>query len=96
VRSGFTVDELLVEDGQVTGIRGRDRDSPAMVERAPLVVGADGRHSLVARTVQPARYHERDPLEAGYYAYWSGVGATAFEVYARPNRSFAATRPTMD
>ena len=26
VREGFTVDEIVIEDGRVTGIRGRDRD----------------------------------------------------------------------
>jgi 2-polyprenyl-6-methoxyphenol hydroxylase-like FAD-dependent oxidoreductase len=61
-----------------------------------VVVGADGRHSLVARTVGPEQYHEKPPLLAGYYAYWSGLPMDGrFETYVRPNRGFAAW-PTND
>ena len=57
---------------------------------------ADGRHSLVARTVGPEQYHEKPPLLAGYYAYWSGLPMDGrFETYVRPNRGFAAW-PTND
>jgi 2-polyprenyl-6-methoxyphenol hydroxylase-like FAD-dependent oxidoreductase len=66
------------------GIRGRAAGGAAVVERAPLVIGADGRHSLVARAVQAAEYHVGPPLEAGYRAYYSGVPTEAFEVYIRP------------
>ena len=91
VRQGFGVDELLVEDGRVTGIRAADR-----VERAAVVVGADGRHSLVARAVGPEQYHEKPPLLAGYYAYWSGLPMSGrYETYVREDRAFAAW-PTHD
>jgi 2-polyprenyl-6-methoxyphenol hydroxylase-like FAD-dependent oxidoreductase len=59
LREGFTVDELVADDGTVTGIRGHEKGGPAMTENARVVIGADGRHSLVARTVQPERYNER-------------------------------------
>jgi 2-polyprenyl-6-methoxyphenol hydroxylase-like FAD-dependent oxidoreductase len=86
VRQGFPVDEVLVEDGRVVGIRG-----PGGTVRADVVIGADGRHSLVARTVRPEAYHEKPPLLAGYYAYWSGVPmAGRFETYVREDRGFAA------
>jgi 2-polyprenyl-6-methoxyphenol hydroxylase-like FAD-dependent oxidoreductase len=86
VRTGFGVDELLVEDGRVTGIRAGDR-----TERAAVVVGADGRHSLVARAVRPEQYHEKPPLLAGYYAYWSGLPMGGrYETYVREDRAFAA------
>ena len=52
VREGFTVDEVLVEDGRVTGIRAA-RSGHTVTERARVVVGADGRNSLVAKAVQP-------------------------------------------
>jgi 2-polyprenyl-6-methoxyphenol hydroxylase-like FAD-dependent oxidoreductase len=86
VRTGFTVDELLVEDGRVTGVRG-----PGGTERAGVVVGADGRHSLVARLVRPEQYHEKPPLLAAYYAYWSGLPMSGrYETYVREDRAFAA------
>jgi 2-polyprenyl-6-methoxyphenol hydroxylase-like FAD-dependent oxidoreductase len=91
VRQGFSVEEVLVEDGRVTGIRGGGR-----AERAAVVVGADGRHSLLARAVKPEQYHQKPPLLAGYYAYWSGLPMHGrFESYARPDRGFSAW-PTHD
>ncbi len=61
-----------------------------------MVVGADGRHSLVARTVRPEQYHEKPPLLAGYYAYWSGLPMSGrYETYVREDRAFAAW-PTHD
>jgi flavin-dependent dehydrogenase len=90
VRQGFAVDDLLVEHGRTAGIRGHTSGGAAIVERAPLVIGADGRHSLVANIVQPDEYHVRPALEVGYYAYWSGLPTTTFDVYIRPYRSFAA------
>lgn len=96
VREAFTVTGLLTGDGRVTGIRGHGRDRKTVTEHARVVIGADGRHSLVARTVAPEQYHERPPLLAGYYAYWSGVRAAGrFETYIRPGRGFAMW-PTND
>jgi 2-polyprenyl-6-methoxyphenol hydroxylase-like FAD-dependent oxidoreductase len=95
VRQDFSVDELVFEDGRVAGIRGRAMDGPVVEERAPLVVGADGRHSLVARSVEPEQYRTQTPLEAGYYAYFSGLPSDTFDVYVRPGRQLAAL-PTHD
>jgi 2-polyprenyl-6-methoxyphenol hydroxylase-like FAD-dependent oxidoreductase len=61
-----------------------------------VVVGADGRHSSVARAVAPEQYHERPPLLCGYYSYWSGLPMGGrFETWVRPDRAFAAW-PTHD
>ncbi|MGH8900782.1 MAG: NAD(P)/FAD-dependent oxidoreductase [Egibacteraceae bacterium] len=95
LRQAFTVDQLLIEDGQVTGIRGHAKGGASVIERARVVVGADGRYSVVAKSVQPVRYHERPPLEASYYAYWSGVPTDGFEGYIRPDRACGAI-PTHD
>ena len=48
-----TVTGLLREDGRVVGARLRDREAEYDV-RSRVVVGADGRHSLVAREVAAA------------------------------------------
>jgi flavin-dependent dehydrogenase len=96
VRERFTVSEVLVEDGRVVGVRGRGTGGRNVVERARVVVGADGLHSLVARTVRPEQYHEKPRLLCGYYAYWSGLPMGGrFETYDRPGRAFAAW-PTND
>jgi 2-polyprenyl-6-methoxyphenol hydroxylase-like FAD-dependent oxidoreductase len=97
LREGFTVAELVADDGTVTGIRGHEKGGPAMTENARVVIGADGRHSLVARTVQPERYNERRSHLAMYYAYWSDLPATGFDttVRAEHRRGWAAA-PTHD
>jgi 2-polyprenyl-6-methoxyphenol hydroxylase-like FAD-dependent oxidoreductase len=95
VREGFTVEEVLAGDGRVTGIRGRDQGGASVVERARVVVGADGRNSAVAKAVGPAQYEDRPPLTAGYYSYWSNLPADTFEAYSRPGRGWAVC-PTND
>src|SRR5215471_11655634 len=49
VRENFSVDRLTIDSGRVTGIRGRMRNDGAatVTESARLVVGADGKRSLV-------------------------------------------------
>jgi 2-polyprenyl-6-methoxyphenol hydroxylase-like FAD-dependent oxidoreductase len=96
IREGFTVEEILVEDGAVVGIKGHAKDGETFIERARVVIGADGRHSLVAEAVEPDQYNEKQTLLAAYYSYWSGLPTNGrFETYIRPNRGFAAA-PTHD
>jgi 2-polyprenyl-6-methoxyphenol hydroxylase-like FAD-dependent oxidoreductase len=91
LREGFAVDELLVSDGRVTGIRGRQKNGPAITTTAPLVIGADGRHSVVAKAVSAEMYGERPTLQGGYYAYWSGLRmGGCFETHIGNRCGFAA------
>src|SRR5947199_192560 len=55
IREGFTVEQVLIEDGRVVGIKGRSQASGTITERAQVVVGADGRHSLVAEATSECR-----------------------------------------
>lgn len=96
IRERFTVEELVVDDGRVTGIRGHATGGRTVTEHARVVVGADGRHSLVAEAVRPEQYHEKSQLQGSYYSYWSGLPMDGrFETYIRPGRGFAAW-PTND
>jgi flavin-dependent dehydrogenase len=96
VREGFTVEEVLIENGRVVGVRGHSRGMGTVTERARVVVGADGRHSLLAEAVQPQSYSERPPLLAGYYTYWSGLPMNGrYETYIRSHRGFGVA-PTHD
>lgn len=89
VREGVHVDDLLIDAGRVVGIKGRTADGRANFSRATVVVGADGRNSLVARLVQAEEYNARPPLLAAYYSYWSGLPMNGrFEVFVRPDRGF--------
>ena len=81
----------------MTGIRGHAKGGSTVTERARVVVGADGKHSLVAKAVQPERYNEVPRLAPVYYAYWSGLPVEGFETYIRAEdgRGWAAI-PTHD
>ena len=95
VRQGFSVEDVLVEDGAVVGVRGKDADGSAATERAKVVVGADGRNSAVAKAVRPDQYNEKPAVTPAFYSYWSGVGSSGFEVFVRPPFGMAAF-PTHD
>ena len=90
IREGFSVDEVTIEHGRVTGIAGHGADGERMTARARVVIGADGRNSVVARSVGAEEYNARPPLLAAYYSYWSGLPMGGrFETYIRPQRGFA-------
>jgi 2-polyprenyl-6-methoxyphenol hydroxylase-like FAD-dependent oxidoreductase len=95
VRQGFTVKELLWEDGRVVGIRGRDASGTIVEERAAIVIGADGTNSFVARAVGAPTYHERPTETINVYSYWRDVDLDRIELYTRPSRFFVAL-PTND
>jgi flavin-dependent dehydrogenase len=96
VRPAFTVDGVLMDGERVAGIRGHARGGATIQERARLVVGADGRRSLVARAVAAPEYRARPALACAYYTYWSDVPhEEAFEAYYPPRRVIIAF-PTND
>jgi len=87
VREGFLVEEILVENGRAVGIRGRSKHGAPVIERAQIVVGADGRRSTVARAVRAQQYGEKPPLLGAHYSYWSGLPTNGvYEVYSRDRR----------
>ena len=88
LRERFTVHDLLWEAGRVAGIRGRTHSGTIVTEHARIVIGADGAHSLVAKTVQAARYNEHPALTFGYYSYFSGVPVQGNEVWLRPAHAY--------
>ncbi len=98
LREGFTVEEVLLSGDEVSGIRGHEKGGPDVTERARVVIGADGRHSLVAKTVRPDQYHERPSRQVMYYAYWSGLPAEGFDVTVRAEskRGWAAVQTHED
>jgi 2-polyprenyl-6-methoxyphenol hydroxylase-like FAD-dependent oxidoreductase len=95
VREAFSVGSVVVEDDMVVGIRGRGPDGVEVVERARVVIGADGRGSHVARAVTPEEYNTKPKLQWSYYTYFSGLPVNGFETTIRPNRGWAAI-PTND
>ena len=97
LRDAFSVDEVLFDDGRVSGIGGHARGGARVTERARVVIGADGMHSLVAKAVRPRRYHEVPRLTPLYYAYWSDLPVDEFKTYERSEHGRGwATSPTHD
>lgn len=87
LRDGFSVQELIIEDGRVVGLRGRSADGGTVAERARIVIGADGLRSLVARTVQPQIYNAVPGFNCGYYSYFSGLGLNNTTLVMREGRA---------
>ena len=83
VRPAFNVFEYIIENGTVVGIHGRTQTGGTVLERAPLVIGADGRNSGLARAVNAPVYNQVPPLLCYYFSYWSGVATEPFELYVR-------------
>ncbi len=83
LRESFSVQELLIDGGQVTGIRGRAAGGPTVNETAHIVIGADGMRSIVARSVQAEVYEAFPRIACYYYAYWSGLSSEGIELYPR-------------
>ncbi|MCZ7567113.1 MAG: FAD-dependent monooxygenase [Ardenticatenaceae bacterium] len=80
VRERFSVTDLLEENGRVIGVAGKDLGSGAVEQfRTPLVAGADGIHSFVARRVGADIYYSHPPEQCHYYAFYHN-----FEPVAEP------------
>jgi 2-polyprenyl-6-methoxyphenol hydroxylase-like FAD-dependent oxidoreductase len=95
VREDYTVNEVLYEHDKVAGIRGSAHGGHPAEERAQIVIGADGVHSLVARAVRAPEYDSRPVLACSYYSYFSGVQGGDIEMYLRDNCAFLGC-PTND
>ncbi|HXE59021.1 MAG TPA: NAD(P)/FAD-dependent oxidoreductase [Gemmatimonadales bacterium] len=95
LREGVNVTDLCWDGDRVVGVVGRTRTGTRFVEGARIVVGADGRHSSVARRVQAPRYHAHPTLTCNYYAYWDGVPVAGAELHQR-DRRFLVAVPTHD
>ena len=93
LREGVTVEELLTDGDRVVGVRGRTPGGRVLRETASIVIGADGRNSVVARAAGAAVYDARPTLTCAYYAYWEGVDLDGVELYPRPGRMIV-TSPT--
>jgi 2-polyprenyl-6-methoxyphenol hydroxylase-like FAD-dependent oxidoreductase len=78
LREGFTVENLIWNEDRVVGLSAHGRDG-RIEERAHVVIGADGVHSLVAKAVNAPEYDVKPPLATYYYSYFSGFDADDLE-----------------
>lgn len=85
-RAGATVVErtkvtalLRAVDGRVCGVCAHTPDGTAIDIAAPLVIGADGINSTVARLAAAPITHRAEHTTAITYGYWSGLDADGYE-----------------
>jgi flavin-dependent dehydrogenase len=96
LREGFTVERFFGDGEAISGICARESAGGSRVtERARMTIGADGRNSLLARTVDAPRYREAPAVLCYYFSYWSGVPCDGLEMYLR-DRRMIFTFPTND
>jgi flavin-dependent dehydrogenase len=95
VRERYAIQELLADGNRVTGVRGRSESGAISTEQARITIGADGQHSLVARTVDAPMYKPKPIVSCAYYTYWSGVPLPSFQLFIR-DRCTAIAFPTND
>jgi geranylgeranyl reductase family protein len=77
----FTVTEVHLEDGQITGVSGivggKRSGNDTLTFTAPLTIGAGGYNCPVARTITEAHDEpmvDKDHYCGAYREYWTGVG----------------------
>jgi 2-polyprenyl-6-methoxyphenol hydroxylase-like FAD-dependent oxidoreductase len=85
----------LFDGDTVIGIRGHQRQGAPVEERARIVIGADGIHSLVAKQVRAPEYDPRPIAACAYYSYFSDVQQDDIELYVREHCAFGGV-PTND
>jgi flavin-dependent dehydrogenase len=94
LKEGVSVDSLITEAGRVVGVEGHTSEG-AFEARGRIVVGADGRHSIVAREVDPPMVKDGGFASAGYYTYFRGLELDAVETYLHKDL-FCVVIPTND
>ncbi len=96
VRHGVALVGLtFAHDRRVTGASIRDTRGAIYNVSADLVIGADGRHSSVARFVGADTYRRSQHNTATIYGYFSGLGNRGFRWFYRPGIGAGAI-PTND
>ncbi len=89
------VDLRRGDDGEVTGVVLRDHRTGTRSAVTPLVIGADGTRSAVARLVGSTLQHSGSHASAVLYGYWSGFPSDGYEWFYHPQLT-AGTIPTND
>lgn len=72
IRTGTSLRELVWDEGRVVGVV-CESDGRRSAERARIVIGADGKRSKVAASVEAKSYNERPSVAFWYYNYFEGL-----------------------
>lgn len=95
LREEFVVRELLTEGGRVTGVKGQQKGGSSARLGSRIVIGADGKKSLVARSVGATKYEDVPPQAFYYYAYSPELPVDCLEGHWR-HHQFVLAIPTND
>lgn len=89
VREHVSFRKAVWDGGRVVGAE-CVADGRVFVERAALVVGADGRHSSVARSVGAGVVRDGGSFGCQFYGYWGGVPDEGARVFVGGGRAVLA------
>ena len=89
------LDLLRAGDGRVHGVTIAGPTGEVLRIDADMVIGADGRHSTVARLAGAEPYRTATRSSGVIYGYWSGLDVDGYHWYYRPEVSLGAI-PTND
>jgi 2-polyprenyl-6-methoxyphenol hydroxylase-like FAD-dependent oxidoreductase len=105
LREGASFRQPVWEDGRVVGAEFGSRNGGAgcssrsngggFTERAALIVGADGRHSAVARHVGAEPVRDAGTFGCQFYGYWRGLPNTGTQIFVGDGQAVLAY-PTHD
>jgi len=98
LREGASFRRALWADGRVVGAEfggGSRADGSGFAERAALVIGADGRHSAVARHVGAHPVRDAGTYGCQFYGYWPGLPDTGTQIFVGGGQAVLAY-PTHD
>lgn len=84
---GVTMRRPLFERGNVVGIEAVTSAGAPVELRAPLVVGADGKRSRLARQVGAGFSRHHQGTTCTFYAYWRGFDAGHTHLFVRDGRT---------
>ncbi|MBM3948410.1 MAG: FAD-dependent monooxygenase [SAR202 cluster bacterium] len=94
LRDECSVRELVVEDGRVVGICGTTKEGATFTEQARIAVGADGKHSVVARAGKAPAYSQHASRSCFYYTFWEDLPCDGYEVYWPEGKRYILKIPT--
>jgi 2-polyprenyl-6-methoxyphenol hydroxylase-like FAD-dependent oxidoreductase len=83
VRETCSLVELSSQSDRISGVLLRDKHTGGLSrESAALIIGADGKHSKVARLAGAAERRTGAPATFACYAYWDGLPVKGGEIYS--------------
>ena len=102
LREGSSLQQVVQEDGRAVGavFGGRATGSGSgsgstFTERAALIIGADGRHSTVARQVGAKPVRDAGTFGCQFYGYWRGLPNVGTQIFVGGGQAVLAY-PTHD